>query len=144
MKSKKRAPKARFHPIYDSLNMQWIDVWTLAESESPTPNGMPTEVTIYGQKFRVKYRKEIYNAPRRKSRLAGVVIYANRLIIIDPDATLHEMREVLYHEVGHVYLKTAQMEDKRLCRITAEETEGICDMIGKAVVDLASNNPLPR
>ena len=133
-----------FNQIYDPLNIQWIPVWTLSAESSPAPEGMPSEATIYGQRYRIKYRKQIYSAPKKNSRLCGIVIFSNRLIIIDPDQTIHEMRETLYHEICHVYLKARQERDGRLGKITDAEIEGFCDLFGEAVVDLAVNNPLPK
>lgn len=147
---KKKIPRKRpkkhfgFDQIYDGLNMGWIPVWTRGGREISTPMNMPSDVTINGQKFRVRYRTEIYSAPKKTASLDGMVIFPNRLILIDPEHSVHEMRETLYHEMCHIYLNECQKKDIRLIKLNDREIEGICDMFGAAVYDLALNNPLPK
>lgn len=144
MRKKSPRKRAKFDQIYDGLNIDWVPVWTMGGKEVPNPPNMPSEITVLGQKYRVRYRPGIYSAPRVKSQLDGIVIFSHRLIMIDSTLTLHQMRETLYHEVCHVYLKTAQQKDPRLAKLTDYEIEGICDMFGEGVYDLALNNPLPK
>lgn len=141
-----RKPKKHFgfDQIYDGLNMAWIPVWTLGGKEVPTPPNMPSEITVLGQKYRVRYRPGIYSAPKKSAQLDGIVIFSHRLIMIESGLTLHQMRETLYHEAAHVYLQACQMKDPRLAKITPYEIEGFCDLFGEAVCDLALNNPLPK
>jgi hypothetical protein len=143
VKKKKTPPKQRFQQIYDAFNMAWVDVWTLGK-DCATPGDMPSQVTILGQKYRVRYRTKIYNHPRKSSQLLGVVVFDNRLIIIDPAQTLIKMKHVLLHEVCHAYMHEIRARDPRLQRITDAEEEGICDLFGEAVYDFASNNPIPK
>jgi hypothetical protein len=143
MKKRKTPKRRRFQQIYDGLSMGWIEVWSLGK-EFPTPGDMPSSVTILGQKYRVRYRTEIYNHPRKSSQLAGVVIFDNRLIIIDPAQPLFKMKQTLMHEIFHVYVREAKQKDCRLQRITDAEEEGFCDLFGDALLDLTSNNTLPK
>ena len=147
---KKKTPKRRprkhfgFTQIYDHLNLEWIPVWTLSKEASPTPEGMPESVSILGQKYRVRYRKQIYSAPKKSAALDGIVIFSDRLIILDPDHSIHEMRQTLYHEMCHVYLCECFKKDLRLYKMRDKMIEGVCDMFGEAVYDLVLNNPLPK
>jgi hypothetical protein len=118
-------------------------MWTLSNQESACPNGMPTQVTIFGQKFRVRYRKQIYSAPKKTAPVNGMVFFSNRLIVLDAGLTIHDMRETLYHEMCHVYLDAIQKKDGRLVKLSHQQIEGFCDLFGEAIVDLALNNPLP-
>lgn len=140
MKKKKIPPKPRFQQIYDGLNMGWLPVWTLGK-EVPTPGDMPSEVTVLGQKYRVRYRQEIYNTPRKSSQLWGVVVFDNRIIILDPRQPLHRMKKTLLHEVCHIYIHEIQAKDSRIQKITDLEEEGLCDLFGEAVFDFGTNNP---
>lgn len=139
-RKKKTPPKPRFQQIYDGLNMSFLPVWTLGK-ETPTPGDMPTVVTVLGQKYRVRYRTEIYNHPRRSAQLWGVVVFDHRMIILDPRRPIHQLKQVLFHEMCHVYIKEMQMKDERLRRLTDAEEEGFCDLFGEAVQDLETNNP---
>lgn len=141
MKKKKKTPrKPRFQQIYDGLNMSWIPVWTLGQ-EVPTPGDMPTSVTVLGQKYRVRYRTEIYNTPRKSTPLWGVVVFENRIILIDPRQPMHKLKQTLLHEMCHVYMREIRMKDNRLDKTTNAEEEGFCDLFGEAVSDLVANNP---
>lgn len=146
MKKKKNPPKKHFGftQLYDALNLQMVPVWTLSAQECATPNEMPSHISILGQRYRIKYRRLIYSAPKKSARLHGIVIFSNRLIVIDPDQGIHRMRETLYHETCHVYFKECQAKDGRLHKVSDQAIEGFCDLFGEAIVDLAVNNTLPR
>lgn len=119
-----------------------IPVYTFGGKEFFPPKGMPTQVKVYGMHFRVLYHSRIYNAPKKTQILRGVVLYANRLIILDPLETVHDMRETLYHEIGHVYLKVWQTKSKALSQISYDQMEDFCDCFGEAIYDLSNNNQL--
>jgi hypothetical protein len=140
-----RKPKTPpLRQIYDGLNMGWIPVWSRG-AEVSTPPGMPSEVSILGQKYRVRYRSEIHHVDKkRKIPVDGIVIFSHRLILIDPTQGVHSMKETLWHEMCHVYFNEAQKKDLRLAKVTDAQIEGICDLFGEAVYDLVANNPLPR
>lgn len=115
-----------------------IHVYTKDGSEKETPKGMPDSLIIYGMHYSIKYHTHIFNSPKKNQRLRGVVIYAHRLILIDPNQSIHDMRETLYHEVSHVYLKAKCTQS--LSKLTDQQTEDLCDLFGEAIYDLVANN----
>lgn len=135
--------KVGYTPLVDPYNHRLIQVLTHGGQWQAAPGDMPSEVNVYGQKYKIYYHTRIYNAPKKSQRLSGVVIYANRLIILDPDQPLHMLRECLYHEVGHIYLKAWQSKSEPLSKVSYAQMEDICDMFGEAICDLARNNPIP-
>lgn len=143
--SRRKRPLKHFGytQIYDFLNMQWIPVWTKVLQEEATPESMPSSVSVLGKKYRVKYFRDIYSAPKNTTSLAGVIIFSHQLIVIDPSDTLHGMRATLFHEMCHAYLSEIQAKDNRLQKITPAQIEGFCDLFGEAVIDLTVNNSLP-
>lgn len=143
LKVKFPAKKVGYTPLVDPYNHQLISVLTYGGQWQPAPGDMPTEVTVYGAKYKIYYHTRIYNAPRKSQRLNGVVLYQNRIIILDPEQPLHQLRETLYHEVGHIYLKVWQTKSEPLYKVTHAQMEDLCDMFGEAICDLARNNRLP-
>jgi hypothetical protein len=147
MSKKKTPPKkpktkrAIYTPVRDPYNLTLIKVYTHGGQWRPTPTNMPSHMTILGQKFRVYYHTRIFAETVQNSRLLGVVLYPNRMIIIDPDQTMDDMKEVLYHEAGHVYIKAWQAKSEPLSKLTYHQVEHFCDLMGEAVCDLARNNP---
>lgn len=143
MKKPKKTPKKRvaYTPLRDPWNLSLMSVFTHGGQWKPTPAHMPSELKIYGQVYKVFYHTKIYSDPVKTSRLRGIVLYANRVIVIDPEQTFHELRETIYHEAGHVYLKTWQTKSEPLSNITHQQTEDFCDLVADAVCDLSRNNP---
>lgn len=145
VKIRMQAPKRPgYTKLRNPLDPQPIEVYTRGGSWSAPPSDMPTQINILGQHYKIYYHNRIYAAPKVSQRLLGVVVYSHRMIIIDPDQTIHEMRETLYHEVGHVYLKMKQLCSEPLSKITFAQMEAFCDLFGEAVCDLSRNNQLPR
>lgn len=136
------AKKPGFVKLFDPENNMPIPVWTLAGKDCPAPAGMPTKVLIYGQHYRVRYHTQIYHEPKKGQLLNGVVVYNARLIVIDPAQSASELRETLFHEIGHVYLKAAQVKSETLSKVTYTQVEDICNMFAEATADLVLNNPL--
>ncbi len=139
IKLQKRS-KAGYVSLRDKTNNTPIDIYTYGGKEYPTPNSMPSSVCIYGQHFEVRYHSHIYNEPKKSQRLRGVVLYNFRLIIIDPRQSLHDMRETVYHEVAHVYLKVWQTKSAALSKLTPAQVEEVCDMFAEGHYDAKLNN----
>lgn len=134
---KKKTPKrVNYTQIGD------LSLWTHGGVPSNVPTGMPSEIRVYGQKYQVHYHSRIYAAKKRNQRLRGVVMYGPRMIYLDPEQTIHEMREVLYHEVGHIYVKVWQSKSEALSRATYQQVEDFCDLVGEAIPDLVGNNSI--
>lgn len=135
---------SKFSRLRETVNNTEIDVFALnSESkEYETPNGLPSSVKVLGQTFTVRYRTHIYFKPNKKSRLRGVVLYYDRIIVIDPDQSIHNMRQTLYHEMAHVYLRIWQEKNTALRKLTAEQVEEVCDLFGDSFYDCLANNLL--
>ncbi len=119
-----------------------IPLWTHGGHYYATPESMPNEVSVYGQKFKVYYHSRIYAERKKKARLLGIVIFSHRLIFIEPGQSIHMMRESLYHEIAHVYTKVWQTKSESLAGLSYQQIEDICNMFGEAIPDLASNNKI--
>jgi hypothetical protein len=133
----------RYKALLDPNTGEPIQVFTNGGEKKPAPPGMPSTVVVYGMHYTVSYHSCIYNTKKKKSqRLRGVVIYPNRLIVLDPSQSIHDLRETLYHEVGHIYLKTWQTKSQRLANLSEPQIEDTCDLFGEAIYDLLSNNLL--
>jgi len=133
--------KSGYSQLHEPLNEQPLEVLTHGGKPYKTPRGMPSKVKVHGQHFQVFYHSNIYTM--NFQRLRGIVMYAQRLIIIDPKQTLHMMRETLYHEMAHVYLHTWQMKSKSLRKLTGPQVEDLCDLFAEAHYDARLNNRGP-
>lgn len=144
MKRKKTPPKKKtsYTRLWNPDSNTQLDIFTHGGQVFSTPLSMPSQVRIYGQRYKVFYHSKIYNAPKKSERLRGVVLYGARIIFLDPDQSIHDLKETLYHEVGHVYLKVWQTKSEALTKITHNQMEDFCDLIGEAVPDLVGNNSL--
>jgi hypothetical protein len=139
---KKQAPRATYTQLRDPVQEALLEVWTHGGKAYPTPPGMPSEVTIYGVKYQIHYHSRIYAEKKKRARLLGVVMYARRNIFIEPNVPIHLMREALYHEIAHVYVKVVQSRSEALNKLTYQQVEDLCDMFGEAVLDLVRNNSI--
>lgn len=100
----------------------------------PAPAGFPKEVKIRGKVFTVTYATPL--AEERGRPLAGRVEHHTRTILIDPHAPPHYIREVILHEMAHVYL-TELGRWKNLDDLQ----EKLCDLFASAFADVIENNP---
>lgn len=133
--------KNGFTLLHEPLNDQPLELLTRGGKACKTPQGMPTKVKILGMHFNVAYHTNIYTL--NKIRLRGIVIFAQRLICIDPKQSLHQMRETLYHEMAHVYLNNWQTKSKCLRKLSGMQVEELCDLFAEAHYDSCLNNPKP-
>lgn len=133
--------KTGYVELREKCNSEPVGVFTYGGKDFPTPNGMPGEVTVLGQKFDVRYHSCIYAARNKTQRLRGVVVYPYRLIVLDPKQSIHLMRETLYHEMAHVYLKAWQARSQSLSNLTPLQVEEVCDMFAEGHYDAILNNP---
>jgi hypothetical protein len=133
--------KLGYVALREKTNNNPIEVWTYGGREYPTPNGMPSKVTIMGQPFEVRYHSHIYAERKTSQRLRGIVLYSFRLIVLDPKQSIHMMRETLYHEMGHIYLKVWQTKATQLDKLSPMQVEEICDMFAEAHYDALLNAP---
>lgn len=133
--------KRGYKQLTEKLNGHPIPVFTHGGREYSSPSGMPNSVSILGQRFEVCYHSHIYAEPKAAQRLRGIVLYNFRLIYIDPKQTIHMLKETLYHEIGHVYLKVWQTKSEALAKLSPQAVEEICDMFAEAYYDCSSNNP---
>lgn len=133
--------KRGYTQLKENLNGLPLPVYTRNGREFSTPQGMPSTITIYGQKYVVKYHSHIYAEPKAAQRLRGIVIYSFRMIYIDPRQTIHDLRETLYHEVGHLYLKVWQTKAEPLAKLSPQAVEALCDMFAEGLIDCTENNP---
>ncbi len=138
-KTKVKPKKLVFTQLRDDRE-EFIDIWTHRGREFATPKGMPDHVVIHGQHFKIRYHTYIYNKAETKERLNGCVFYGHRLIFLDPQLPLHLLKETLYHEAAHVYLRTIQNISEPLSKLNPTQVEHICDMMAAAVCDLQANN----
>ncbi len=142
-KKKKLAPKrkagAGYVSLRESTNNFPIGIYTYGGREYPTPNGMPASVVVLGQHFEVRYHTSIFAAQKKKERLRGVVLFNFRLIVIDPRQSIHDLRETLYHEIAHVYLKAWQSRSVPLSNLTPSQVEEVCDMFAEGHYDANLN-----
>ena len=133
--------KRGYVQLTDKLNGIPLSVWTHGGREYACPQGMPSVVKIFGQAFEVRYHSHIYAEPKAAQRLRGIVLYNFRLIYLDPKQTIHMLKETLYHEIGHVYLKVWQTKAEPLAKLSPQAVEAICDMFAEGYYDSVSNNP---
>ncbi len=138
MKKKKAPKKTSFVCLREKSSHNLLDVYTHNGREYSTPNGMPSEVTVYGAKYEVRYHSNIYSEPKKSQRLRGIVLYNFRLIVIDPRQSIHDLRETLFHEMGHVYVKAWQSKSLPLSKLTYQQVEDICDMFAEGHYDALS------
>src|ERR1043165_5790158 len=106
-------------------NGRKLEVFTHGGRETPAPRSMPSNIVVLGRHFSVRYHTRIYFTRRAKDRLNGVVLFDNRTIFIDPDNSIHAMRQTLFHEILHIYIKNAKIEG-----LSHDQEEKLCDMIG--------------
>jgi hypothetical protein len=135
-------PKVSYTQLVDPYNHSPIQVYTYGGRWIPTPGDLPSSIRILGLDFRIFYHSRIYAARKKESRLLGLVLYANRVIVLEADQPFDELKETLYHEVSHVYIKLTQRSSKNMADLTYAQTEELCDLFGQAVCDLARNNRL--
>lgn len=131
--------KNGFTQLHEPLNDQPLELLTRRGKAHSAPKGMPNKVKIQGKHFTVAYHSQIYTV--EKIRLRGIVIYAQRLIVIDPSQTLPMMLETLYHEMAHVYLMAWQDKSKALRKLSPLQVEEVCDLFAEAHYDARLNNP---
>jgi len=131
--------KPGFSQLHEPLNDQPLEVMTRGGKPRKAPKGMPARVKILGQHFQVFYHSQIYTMTR--VRLRGIVIFAQRLIIIDPTQSLHMMRETLFHEMAHVYLYKWQSKSTCLNKLSHQQVEELCDLFAESYYDSRLNNP---
>ncbi len=124
-----------FKQLVDLQTQRKIGIFTHAGRETPTPAGMPTKIVILGRHFSVRYHTRIFFNRKASEQLNGCVLFENRVIFIDPENPLHSMRQTLFHEALHVYVKNAGIEG-----LTSAQEEQLCDMIGWGIYDLLQNN----
>lgn len=120
----------------------FLELYTYGGHYHSTPEGMPHEIRMYGQQYKIYYHSRIYNTKNKKQRLRGVVFYAHRIIFIDPLQSIHMMKETLYHEVAHVYLNSWKTRIASISKLSYQQVEDLCDLFGEAIPDLVSNNNL--
>lgn len=137
----KQKQKQGFTQLYEPVNHQPLEVLTRGGKPYKTPKGMLRKVKIQGKHFVVAYHSQIYTVT--KIRLRGIVMYNQRLIVIDPTQTLPMMLETLYHEMAHVYLNDWQEKSKPLHKLSPVQVEEICDLFAAAHYDACQNNPGP-
>jgi hypothetical protein len=142
MKPKKASMRAAYTQLRDPVHGSFLDLYTHGGKAFPTPSGMPSEATIYGMKYQVYYHSRIYAEKKKKTRLLGMVMYSQRIIFLEPTVSIHVMREALYHEIAHVYIKIAQSHSEALSKLTYQQVEDTCDVFGECILDLARNNPI--
>jgi len=141
-KNKKKAIKRKsgFVVLRERLNNNPLEVYTYGGRDYATPNGMPSLVKVLGQHFEVRYHSCIYAAPKSSERLRGIVMYGQRLIVIDPRQSIHSLRETLYHEMAHVYLHYWQTKSPALAKLSPLQVEEVCDMFSEGYYDALLNN----
>lgn len=137
-KTKRKVLKAHFRKLSEKLNHYTINVYTLGGKELATPNGMPSSVRILGQKYQVYYHTKIYAEPISRTRLRGIVVYDERIIVLDPMQTIHDLRETLYHEMAHVYLRNNQSRGSSLIKLSPAQVEEVCDLFAEGHYDAIS------
>lgn len=135
----KRKPRKirleEFRQLLDHQTQRKLEIFTHGGREVPTPASMPDKIILLGRHFAVRYHTKIYFERKASQRLNGCVMFESRVIFIDPENTLHAMRQTLFHEALHVYMKNAKIEN-----LTHEQEEKLCDMIGWGIYDLLQNN----
>lgn len=132
--------KRGYRQLTEKLNGHPIPIWTHGGRDYPPPQGMPSRITVYGQRYEIHYHSNIYAEPKAAQRLRGMVNYPFRLIFIDPKQTIHMLKETLYHEVGHVYLKVWQTKAEPLAKLSPQAVEAIADMFAEGFCDCTENN----
>lgn len=138
--AKKQEPKLKkpkFTQLKEALNGMPLQILTRGGREFTTPNGMPSKVKILGMEYTVKYHSRIFSA--EKQMLRGIVIFQQRLIYLDPNQTIHMLRETLYHEMAHVYYSTWCARSPHLHKLTGAQIEDLCDWFADSTYDLVSN-----
>lgn len=133
--------KRGYKQLYESFNKQPLEIMTKGGRQYECPNGMPVSVIVKGKHVPITYHSRIYSL--QGVALRGMVMYSQRIIVIDPTMSLHMMRETLYHEMAHMYLHDWQEKSKHLRKLTPAQVEDICDMFSEGHYDaICNNNPL--
>lgn len=132
---KKKIPRSRFLKILDHPTGRALQIYTLRGTEVSCPLGMPDHVIVLGRRFEIRYHTKIFFNPKKKDQLNGCVIFDHRVIFIDPQNSIHAMRQTLLHEVLHIYFKNAKVKN-----LTCDMEEILCDALGWGMYDFMQNN----
>lgn len=110
-----------------------LSAFTFGGTWRPAPPGIPPEVRIGAEVWRVLMHTHLYSSKHKASRLAGCAIRHERVIILDPEIPGHELRSVLGHEMSHALLFAAKETNGHLRKLTDEQEEALCDLFADAV-----------
>jgi hypothetical protein len=133
-----KAKKPKFTQLKEPLNNMPLNVLTRGGREYTTPNGMPSKVKVLGMDYAITYHSKIYST--EKQMLRGIVMFQQRRIYLDPNQTIHILRETLYHEMAHIYYSTWCVRSPHLHKLTGAQIEDLCDWFADSTYDLTSNN----
>ena len=101
----------------------------------PTSLGLPVQIRVLGQAYRVFVVPGLCADRRGRVRLLGACSYEHRAIAIAAEQPHAKALQTLGHEIGHVYLIDQQRRERALRTLSARQTEAICDMIADVLED---------
>lgn len=110
-----------------------LAVYTRGGSWKPAPYGIPSEVNVRGERWRILMHTDIYGSKAKGSRLAGCAIEHERVVILDPSVPGHELATTLGHELAHAHLFGAKESSPHLRRLTREQEECLCDLFAPLI-----------
>lgn len=120
-------------PTPVTLEGRTLAIYTRGGDWQPAPYGIPPEVNIRGDRWRVLMHTNIYGSKAKGSRLAGCAIEHERVVILDPSVPGHGLSTTLGHELAHAYLFGAKESSPHLRRLTREQEEDLCDLFGPVI-----------
>lgn len=111
-----------------------LGVFTRGGNFHPTPNGLPSEVRVSGDVWKVLFHSRLYLTAKAKAPLLGVAIPSERVLIADPQVPDYELRDTVFHEVVHAWLHVGRQQDARLAKLSKEAEEAIAEVIARELV----------
>lgn len=111
-----------------------LAIFTKNGSWSPAPHGFPDSVLVSGDRWRVGYHNALYSSRNKSSRILGVALCREHLLVCDPEVPSHELADTLAHEFAHAVCWTGRQHDPRLAKLSQETEEAIAELFARELV----------
>ncbi len=126
---KTKAKKETVRTVFDTVSLKVYP----PPVDPVTGKALPTFVRIHGRRYEVTYASPLLCAD--DGDLWGRVYFEERRILVDPTRSFALTREILLHEIAHVYCRAWDMPEGGIL-------EKICDVFAEGWADLQENNDL--
>jgi hypothetical protein len=119
----------RFTPVV--LEGRKLGFFTRGGHWTPAPFGLPTEMRVSGDRWRVLYHPAIYSSRSPQALLLGLCHHRERVIIVDPSFPPHEVADTLAHEHTHAIIQSGRETEPELGRLTRAQEEALCRVFAR-------------